>query len=260
MTSGFLEAGRMRVGIVKHLNARPLTYYFEKNTQYEVTSDHPAKLIGLLQEGILDMALVSSIECERNAHILDYSKVVGVCAKDVVRSVLYFQNKATRPEAEKFIYTDSGSRASVALLQCLFYLEYGFVPSVVPSPADQIERMMEEGFGSHLLFGDHALLHKTQEAYQILDLADWWNKKTQLYFCFAFWAKRKEIQVEESLYLEALSFGMEHIEEIIQNEKRLPTAIVDRYLKQELHFIPEAKNLEGFSLYLKTCREIGILS
>ncbi|TGN18617.1 menaquinone biosynthetic enzyme MqnA/MqnD family protein [Leptospira idonii] len=248
----------MKIGIVKHLNARPLTYFFEKEPGFEVFSENPSVLVEELKQGKLDCALISSIECERNSKTLDYSQSVGVCAKDLVRSVLYFQNKTEKtPPFE--VRTDSGSRASVALLQCLFYLAHGRVPNVIPTKAVEISQMMEETKKSHLLFGDHALLHTAPPDYEIFDLATWWNQLTGKYFCFAFWAFPKGKQIQDAFFIEALKFGLNHLPEIIQNETRLPTAIVDRYLKKELHYFPEEKNLEGFREYIRICRTIGIL-
>jgi chorismate dehydratase len=249
----------MRVGIVKHLNARPLTYYFEQTGEHELVSDNPSVLVELLKKGSLDLALISSIECERNKGILAHSQSVGVCARDFVRSVLFYKSKSAGNQPPNQIYTDNGSRASVALLQCLFHLTYGFIPQIIPTSASEIELMMNTGRGSYLLFGDHALLHQTLSDFEIVDLASWWNQVTGLYFCFAFWAYPKDAKIEDTLLTEALSFGLKHLDEIIRNELRLPTAIVERYLRTELHYIPEEKNLKGFELYLETSKKIGIL-
>ncbi|MDF3820072.1 menaquinone biosynthesis protein [Leptospira sp. 96542] len=248
----------MKIGIVKHLNARPLTLFFEKNPGYTPLYENPSFLIEELKKGNLDCALVSSIECERNKSNLDYTKVVGVCARDMVRSVLYFEREGLDSPPKK-IYTDLGSRSSVVLLQCLFYREYGFLVEVEPTEAKEITRMMENGEGSHLLFGDHALLQPPLPNYKVVDLASWWNKQTGLYFCFAFWAFPKGKTWPDSIFLEALEYGEVHIDKIIKEEKRLPIAITDRYLKQELHYIPEDKNILGFELFIKTAKELKLL-
>lgn len=248
----------MKIGIVKHLNARPLTLFFERSPNYTPVYENPSVLIELLKKGELDCALVSSIECERNSDKLDYTKIVGVCARDVVRSVLYFQNERESGIPEK-VFTDKGSRSSVCLLQCLFHLEYGITVEVIPTDASEISEMMKEGKGSHLLFGDHALLQTPIPGYQVLDLAEWWNRLTGLYFCFAFWAYPKGKTWDNQIFLTALEYGLKELTSIIAEEKRLPIAITDRYLKQELHYIPEKKNLEGFSLFIQTAKSLGLL-
>ncbi|TGM82029.1 menaquinone biosynthesis protein [Leptospira mtsangambouensis] len=248
----------MKIGIVKHLNARPLTLYFERTSGYLPVYENPSVLIELLKQGELDCALVSSIECERNHETLDYTKVVGVCARDVVRSVLFFRHEkdAGMPQV---VYTDKGSRSSVALLQCLLYREFGKIVEVVPTPASEISQMMLDGIGSHLLFGDHALLQTPVPGYQVVDLAEWWNRSTGLYFCFAFWAFPKGKVWDDRLFLTALEYGLKELDSIIKEEKRLPIAVTDRYLKQELHYIPEQKNLDGFDLFIKTAKELNLV-
>ncbi|TGK48338.1 menaquinone biosynthesis protein [Leptospira bouyouniensis] len=248
----------MKIGIVKHLNARPLTLYFERSPDFTPVYDNPSVLIELLKKGELDCALVSSIECERNKDKFDYTKIVGVCARDVVRSVLFFKNE-NDPGIPGSIFTDKGSRSSVCLLQCLFHLEYGKKLEVIPTDAKEISEMMQKGIGSHLLFGDHALLQTPIPGYQVIDLAEWWNRLTGLYFCFAFWAYPKGKQWDNQIFLTALEYGLKELSSIISEEKRLPIAITDRYLKQELHFIPEQKNLDGFALFIKTAKELDLL-
>lgn len=248
----------MKIGLVKHLNARPLTLFFEGNPNYTPVYENPSVLIEELKLGNLDCALVSSIECERNKDTLDHTKVVGVCAKKFVRSVLYFQNR-NELEPPEIVYTDLGSRSSVALLQCLFYLEFGRKIQVQPTKADEISFMMAKGIGSHLLFGDHALLQPPISGFIVRDLAEWWNEKTGLYFCFAFWAFPKGKLWQDSVFTEALHYGIQNLEQIIQKETRLPHAIVDRYLKEELHFIPEEKNLLGFERYIQICKSLNLV-
>lgn len=248
----------MKIGLVKHLNARPLTLFFENNKDYEPVYDNPSVLVEELKLGKLDCALISSIECERNKDLLDYTKVVGVCARDFVRSVLYFQNKNELYPPD-MVYTDLGSRTSVALLQCLFYLETGKKIQVLPTNAKEISDRLEKKQGSHLLFGDHALLQKSTPGYQVRDLAHWWNHLTGLHFCFAFWAFPKGKPWEDSIFLKALSYGMSQLESIIETETRLPHQVVDRYLKQELHFVPEETNLKGFEKYIEICRTLVLI-
>ena len=68
----------MKIGIVKHLNARPLTYGFEKSGSHELVFENPSVLKDLLLKGKLDTALISSVECIRNESVLAYSTACGV--------------------------------------------------------------------------------------------------------------------------------------------------------------------------------------
>ena len=83
----------MKIGVVKHLNARPLTYGFEKKGEHSIFYENPSVLKEELLKGNLDLALISSVECIRNSDVLDFSLSTGVCSSNRVRSILYFENK-----------------------------------------------------------------------------------------------------------------------------------------------------------------------
>jgi chorismate dehydratase len=112
----------MKIGVVKHLNARPLTYGLEKNIEHSVLYENPSVLKEELLNNNLDLALISSVECIRNESKLDFSMSTGVCAEKKVRSILFFENKKeANPEV---IFVDEGSRSSVALLRILYHEKY----------------------------------------------------------------------------------------------------------------------------------------
>ena len=248
----------MKIGLVKHLNARPLTYGFEKQGNFSIRFENPSVLKEELLKGDLDAALISSVECLRNASLLNFSTKVGVCSAEKVRSILYFENQKEKYSDK--IYTDSGSRTSVALLQILLKEKFGQIPLVIPTPASEILKMIERGEGYHLLFGDHALLAKwNSEFYQALDLASWWFEKKKLSFIFALWAYPKKIQLDESIFLESLEYGLKNLEEIIQVEIRFPQSTLRKYLKEELHYIVTERDKKGFELFADLCSKYSII-
>jgi chorismate dehydratase len=249
----------MKIGLVKHLNARPLTYGFEKNGNHDLYYDNPSVLIGELIKGNLDLALVSSVECLRNAKLLNYSLSTGVCSKDKVRSILYFERK-NHPNLQNQIYVDSGSRSSVALLKILIYDRKSVLPETISTPSSEIQKMILKGEGSHLLFGDHALLAEwDSEMYNVFDLATLWNQSTDLYFCFALWAYPKNKQLPDDLFYSSLEFGLQNIEEIIQNETRFSKEMIREYLQKELHFVLTEKDKLGFQLFQNKCEQLNLI-
>lgn len=238
----------MKIGLVKHLNARPLTFGFEKNSSYELVFDNPSVLKEMLLEKKLDIALISSVECIRHRNHLNFSDKVGVCAKEKVRSILYFQN-LNEPNPKK-LYTDIGSRTSVALLQILLFEKLGYIVEVIPTEPKEIFENLNKNIGSHLLFGDNALLFQINSpAYEVKDLATWWFEAKKLGFIFAFWAYPKELVFDDSIFLESLEFGLKHMEEIISHEKRFSKIILNKYLKDELHYIVTENDKNGFYLF-----------
>ncbi len=238
----------MKIGLVKHFNARPLTFGFEKNSSHELIFDNPSVLKDKLLNKELDIALISSVECIRNRKELNFSDKVGVCAKDKVRSILFFQNP--NDLSPKKIYTDIGSKTSVALLQILLFEELGYLVEVIPTLPEKIFEMIQAKTNSHLLFGDNALLYQNySEYFEIKDLATWWFYKKSLGFVFAFWAYQKELLIDESIFLESLEFGLKHIDEIIEHENRFSKEMLKVYLKDELHYILTKNDRDGFFLF-----------
>ncbi|MBM9579056.1 menaquinone biosynthesis protein [Leptospira sp. 201903070] len=249
----------MKIGIVKHLNARPLTWGFEKDKKNRIVPENPAILKDYLLNDEIDLGLISSIECIRNEDILNAYQTTGVCAREKVRSILFFKNlKEEYPP--KVILTDSGSKTSMALVRVLVHEETGTIPDVKPTDSKIIQEMIENGIGSHMLFGDNALLAKWNPYfYEVRDLAEWWNELTGLGFIFALWASKKPLLVEESLFIQSLEYGISHIEEIITQESRLPEKIVREYLTKELHYMVTEEDRKGFFRFGEKCRDLDLL-
>ncbi|MDV6237313.1 menaquinone biosynthesis protein [Leptospira ellisii] len=249
----------MKIGIVKHLNARPLTWGFEKDENHGIVTENPAVLKDYLINGIIDVGLISSIECIRNAELLNSYGTTGVCAADKVRSILFFRNKReTFPP--RSILTDNGSKTSVSLVRVLVHEESGTIPEVIPTDSAIIQERIGKGVGSHMLFGDNALLAKwNPDDYEVLDLAEWWHKITGFGFIFALWASKKPLLVEESLFLNSLEYGLAHIEEIVSHESRLPENLVRTYLTRELHYEVTEGDRKGFVLFGEKCKKLNLL-
>ncbi len=247
----------MRIGLVKHLNARPLTYGFENSGEHELLYENPSVLKDELLLGNLDLALISSIECLRNKDKLDFSLSTGVCASKRVRSILFFQNK--KEEFSK-VYVDIGSRSSVALLKILIHKHYSFLIETIPESPKKIQEMLHLKHGSHLLFGDNALLaNYDPNFYECIDLASWWYNSTGLGFCFAFWAYPKEKKVSDDLLYISLEEGLKNLNEIIEKETRLEKSLIETYLKKELHYIVNSNDRKGFELFSEECKKLNLI-
>lgn len=247
----------MKIGVVKHLNARPLTYGFEKKGQHSIFYENPSILKEELLKGNLDLALISSVECIRNEEKLDYSLSVGVCSSRRVRSILYFENKNKKEEP---ILVDEGSRSSVALLKILYRLKEGKLPRTTPTKPEIIQEMIKNKQGSHLLFGDNALLATWDpDAFHVVDLGEWWNQETDLHFIFALWATPKGKILEDQWLYSSLEYGLQRIDEIIENEKRFPRTMVSTYLQSELHYVTTEKDRKGLEKFQFLCKESDLL-
>ncbi|MEM7182571.1 MAG: menaquinone biosynthesis protein [Spirochaetota bacterium] len=250
----------MRIGLVKHFNARPLTYGFEEDkSKYDLYYDNPSILKDMLLRGELDTALISSVECWRNRDTLGFSKTTGVCASERVRSILFYHNRKESYPPEK-VYVDSGSRTSVALLKVLLQLSVGKIPEMISQDPSYIFSMLNRAEGYHMLFGDNALLARfSLYHYYSYDLATWWNKETGKSFCFAFWAFPLDKPIPDAFFEESLERGLDNIRKIIRHDTRLPREVLYKYLSSDLHYYVREEDYEGFELFSEYCREYDIL-
>lgn len=251
----------MRVGLVESMNARPLTWGLEIDPAIEKVYSSPKRLAEMLLAGELDTALISSVECLRNNGSLGYSRSVGVCAHSKVRSILFYENKRT---PDKTITVDSGSKSSVALLQVLLRMRNGVNPETEPREPSWIQSRIREGDGSHLLFGDCALLTpRNTRDYTIYDLAQWWNQTTHTSFIFALWAYPKNKPLPDSVFQKSLEQGKERISDIIRSERvkctdQFRIRDLEKYLTQDLHFLPTESDWKGLGIYEGKLKEFGL--
>lgn len=245
----------MRLGLVKHINARPLTYGLEIEKKHTLIYDNPSLLKDMLLAGKLDAALISSVECLRNQKQLAFSTTTGVCAKERVRSILFYHNRREDYPPEK-IYVDSGSRTSVALLKVLLQMSIGKIPPTISQDPSYIMSMLSKGHGFHMLFGDNALLAKySLHNFYVYDLAHWWYRETGKGFCFAFWAYPKENPIPDSFFEQSLQVGLKYMDKILRREKRLPKDLLERYLTQELHYYLKPEDWQGFLEFENLCQQ-----
>ena len=244
----------MKIGAIRDLNAQVLTFGFINSKEHQIIFDTPANLKNLLLEKKIDAALISSVECLRNSKTLSWCDKVGVCAYKEVQSILFFENKTKN----NIIYTDIGSRSSVALLKILIQNmgSYTFIPK---SPEYIIENI-KQNKGNHLLFGDNALFIKySKEYFQVKDLCKWWYEKTSLPFIFAFWAYCKSQKIDDSLFINSLKLGLENLDYILNRETKLEDSIKKNYLKQNLHFFVSELDKKGFNLFKKECEKLNLI-
>jgi chorismate dehydratase len=201
------EAGKVRLGAVGYLNARPLVYGLDRSTRFDVRYDVPSRCAALLHEGAIDVGLVPSIEYLRGG---PYSIVpdLAIASRGPVASVAVY---TTRPMSDvRSIAMDTSSRTSVALVRVLCRRVYKIDPMIHAQGPD-LEQMLERSDAA-LIIGDNALfLDETQvhlkpdttgvkagpqrdyaAGVEKIDLGEVWTKTTGLPFVYAFWAGRSD--------------------------------------------------------------------
>jgi len=257
---------KTRLASVSYLNALPLTWGLIRGRQREhgeVTLAPPHECARLLRDGLVDLALIPSVEFARISGLTPIPGA-GVCSRHEVRSVLLMSR--TEPAGIRSLAVDSNSRTSVALAQLILRHKYKCRPSVevmVPDPA-----AMLESHDAALVIGDAALRAslrlETLHVPHILDLAREWNEMTGLPFVFAFWACRPvlDIAVEKACLIQSLEEGLMNIEVIAQEETQrtgLPAALISSYLRHNIQYRMGREESDSLRVFYRMCREDGLI-
>lgn len=260
----------MRFGLVKFVNAWPLVHGIrrwarEKPDEFQIHEDTPARLADMLMAGDLDCALISSVECIRNHPALDYYDGVGVCADTDVRSILYITLNSRETIRSDFkpehVYTDSGSRSSVALLDILLFEKFGQrIPFRTTGPDLIPEQINENSAG--LLIGDSALRFLDQgdrSRFHTTDMALWWRKVTGLPFVFALWAfpAGRSGDFDTTLFDRSLEEGLNSLDELVI---RSPYSDSMAYFTENLHYHLRTQDRQALGLFKEKLNSLDELT
>ncbi|MCB9894962.1 MAG: menaquinone biosynthesis protein [Planctomycetes bacterium] len=178
---------KLRIGVVSYLNAVPLWYSLQHDTDIEVVPDTPAHLCRMMDDGKLDVGLLPVVEALRHK-TWSFFTDLGVGADGIVDSVGLFTR--VEPSQVKTVALTAASRTSVTLTRILLH-EAGARPAYVDATisADDLLKREEDAV---LLIGDQCLRARNLETDRVfVDLAAEWKLLTGLPFVFALWTGPK---------------------------------------------------------------------
>ena len=248
------EAGLLRIGCVKYLNARPLIYGWPG----EVVFDHPSALCERLASGLLDVALVSSFEFLRNP-VYTLVDGVAISSHGPVHSV-FVAHAGELSEIEE-IEVDPASQTSVNLLRCLM-AEKGMNPKFVIR-SRLIQRALTPRLAKFFI-GDQAIRFRDESTgtFQFWDLGEEWQKRTELPFVYALWLIRPEVPSPKAIAdsLRACrDNNLRELDLLIAAEREFSPDFCQYYLTECLGYQLGAQEREGLSTFRKLCEKHGIL-
>jgi chorismate dehydratase len=213
------HSGRIRVGAVGYLNARPLTFCLRQLAPHaEIIEDLPSRLADGLADGRLDVALIPSIERFRHP---DYTIVSDACVAcdGPVRSIkLYGRVPLARIRT---LALDEGSRTSAALTRILLKERFGLEPELGQLPIGA--SLAQTDADAVMLIGDRAMLPVEGSFEFVWDLGEQWSGWTGLPFVFATWTARRSIDLKglDELFAAARDEGVCRLVEIADREAPL---------------------------------------
>lgn len=250
---------KLRVGAVNYLNTKPLVYDFERLApQAELIFDYPSRLADNLAAGLLDVALIPSIEF---FHDPSYTIVSDACigCRGPVLSVKLFSRGPI--ESIRTLALDEGSRTSVALARILLQQRHGVTPQLERLPVDST--LDDTQADAVLLIGDRAMHSPPGQFEVVWDLGDEWCRWAELPFVFAMWVARAGAQLDglELALSQSRDAGLTHLEEIAAREAA-PLGLTQpqcvSYLRDNLYFHLGPREQRGLSLFYMKAAELGL--
>jgi chorismate dehydratase len=247
------------VGAVSYLNSKPLIAGLERSGNCELSLDYPSRLADDLADGLLDVALIPSVECLRHP---EYAVVSDACVatRGAVLSVKLYSR--VPPGEIKTLALDEGSRTSAALVQIYLSHKYGVEPQTRPLPleADHLDADAD----AILMIGDRAMHAPREPFHTVWDMGEQWREWTGLPFVFAVWAARPESnlgKIEQELSA-ARDAGVRQLDAIARREAEqlgIPIETAANYLKHNLYFHLGPAERHGFRLFQELAAETGLI-
>ncbi len=254
-----------QVGAVSYLNTKPLIHHLDESLPgADLKLDLPSRLATQLNAGLLDVALIPSIELFR-AQSTELSIVSDACiaCRGPVWSVQLLFRKP--PAQVATLALDEGSRTSAALAQILLLDRCGIRPKLQPLPIG--EPAESANADAILVIGDRALRGWGDEFVEIWDLGDEWCRTTELPFVFAMWVARPRF--DSSLDTTRLALGLEAARDAgLRDAQQIAAVQAPRYgltveacsdyFLKHLHFQLGPREQKGLELYYHRAVEFGL--
>ncbi|MFQ5591491.1 MAG: menaquinone biosynthetic enzyme MqnA/MqnD family protein [Phycisphaerae bacterium] len=253
------EARSWRLGVVSYLNARPLCAALEAHPKIELAYDVPARLPALLDNGIVDAALVPVVDLFDERRSWQIVSDACIASDGETLTVRVF----SRVPAESIcrLYVDGDSHSSVVLARIIWEESYGRTLEVValsggeyPSDADAI-----------LLIGDKVVSSAPRGYKHQIDLGSAWKSLTAFPFVFAVWASQQGVNVAglARLLCEARDRGAAEARVIAEQDgPRMgwPAATARHYLTACIRFTLGPRQRAGLERFSTLAKEYGFVS
>jgi chorismate dehydratase len=240
----------IKVSVVSYLNSKPFLYGIERSGLLEKIDLHldiPSMCAQKLIEDKVDIGLipVAAIPLLKQHFILsDYC--IGAVGK--VSSVMLYSDV---PLADiKKILLDYQSRTSVTLVKILAKEFWNITPEWIPA-SRHFENQINNTTAA-VIIGDRTFGLENRYAFAY-DLAEEWQKFTNLPFVFACWVANKKLSDDFIAdFNQALKFGMDNRRELIK-ELELTSDYktdIEKYLNRSISYEYDNSKKRALALFL----------
>lgn len=253
------KQARWRLGVVSYLNAKPLIAGLAGQDDVDLIYDVPARLPTLLDEGIVDAALVPVIDLAQPNR--DWRVVSDACIGCDGETLTVRIFSRVPPESIRKLHIDGDSHTSVALARIIWHDLYHRELEIVPFRGDETADECE----AVLLIGDKVVRNTLLDYEVETDLGSAWKSLTSLPFVFAVWAAppgRDVIELAARLS-HARDLGVETAEMIAADfgpGMGWPVTLAKRYLTTRLKFTLGPRQRSAIATFLQLANKHRILS
>jgi chorismate dehydratase len=223
--------------------------------------DVPSRLAAQLEAGLLDVALIPSVEYLRGSR-LGYEIIEGfaIAARGPVRSVKLF-SRVPLDRIER-LALDEGSRTSQALTRVWLDAAHGIRPAKIESLPLGVS-VLESTADAVLVIGDRAMRVPAGPFHVVVDLAEAWQNLTGLPFVFALWVARKCVELGElpAALAKSRSEGLAHADELARvhgPRLGLDFATCYDYLTRSLSYELGETELAGLTRFAAMAAALGL--
>ena len=240
----------IKVGVISYLNSMPFVYGLKSikmSKSINLFSSYPAQIADQLRERELDIALVPVVILN---DLKDVSIISDYCigSENTVDTVCLYSHVPIHEI--KSISLDYQSRTSVELLKLLLR-DYWKISPVLYNSSKESQYNIKDDQAS-LVIGDRAFDLNGKYTY-VYDLAEYWNKMTQMPFVFACWVSRTKLdRAFQKEFNIALKYGIDNIDDAIFEKQTLYSNINYKdYLNKKISYNFNTDKKRALTLFLE---------
>ncbi len=243
---------KIKVGIVRYLNTRPLIYGLKLEpiaSQIELIEDNPAKLAEMLKNDEIDLGLIPIAAI----HNLKESYLSGdycIGTDGEAASVCLFSEVPL--EQIKKVYLDYQSRTSVELLKWVMREYWGIHPELIIAEDEDFRKRIK-GTTAGLVIGDRAFEQRKLSTF-FYDLGAEWKKITGQPFVFAVWVSNKKLPLDFiKTFNEANAVGLKHIDEIVETQ-HFELYDLKKYYTLHMNYLLDERKKKSMEYFLQVIK------
>lgn len=239
--------GKIKIGAVNYLNAKPLIYGLKNTAIYkeiDLIEDYPAHIAEQLLHHKIDVGLlpVAAIPAMKKYYIITN---YGIACNGEVGSVCLFSEVPIYQI--KKIRLDYQSRTSVTLVQILAK-EYWKIDVTFEQATENFREQIKSTTAA-VVIGDRAFEQKHISPY-CYDLGLAWKQYTNLPFVFATWVSNKALPNDFiHQFTKANQLGLNNIDAIVQ-QINYSFYNLKKYFTQNIHYILDDNYKKGLQYFL----------